>query len=173
MKNIQKINNLSQLDIFTQKLIKHLHIGDIIVLSGPLGVGKTAFTKSLAKALGIEKMVVSPTFTLERIYKIPGKLKGKSKETFLVHIDAYRLSGNSSPNGAAGHLLYDQLQSLDIDSFLNNSLVVIEWGELVENLLNSQELTKNIIHINISFATDDLSNSLRIFEIFGLDCYEI
>ncbi|MDR3152518.1 MAG: tRNA (adenosine(37)-N6)-threonylcarbamoyltransferase complex ATPase subunit type 1 TsaE [Bifidobacteriaceae bacterium] len=179
----KKITNLSQLDVFVKSFVKYLHIGDVVILSGPLGVGKTAFTKSLAKAFGIKKPIVSPTFTLQRVYKFPNDKKdfnlpiklnrnifvsGKNSPVFLVHIDAYRLFNSSSPHSENGYLLYDQLQNLDFDSYLDNSLIVIEWGELVKNILDEAKLAENIIQINISFGSDDLSDSSRVFKISGL-----
>lgn len=94
---------------FAENLTK----GCVIVLSGDLGVGKTAFTKGLALGLGIEDTITSPTFTLLKEYE--GRLE-------LKHIDAYRLEGVDSD--ALG--LYDLMS--------DQAVVVLEWGEFLDDL---------------------------------------
>ncbi|MEJ0053700.1 MAG: tRNA (adenosine(37)-N6)-threonylcarbamoyltransferase complex ATPase subunit type 1 TsaE [bacterium] len=92
----------------------------LVTLSGELGAGKTAFTKALAKALGVEESVTSPTFVLEKIYE-PGNQVFKR----LVHIDAYRLEGGA------------ELGPLGFDAVMRDSgnLVVLEWPEKVADAL--------------------------------------
>lgn len=90
----------------------------LVTLSGALGAGKTAFTKALAKALGIEEVVNSPTFVLEKIYALPpGAPFAK-----LIHIDAYRLQGGA------------ELAPLGFDEAMRErtNLIVLEWPEQVE-----------------------------------------
>lgn len=104
---------LADLDA-TQRLARdvagQLRAGDVIILTGQLGAGKTTFTQGLARALGITTPITSPTFVLARHHTHPdGGLN-------LVHVDAYRLSGA------------DELASLDIESWLQDSVVVVEWG---------------------------------------------
>ena len=93
----------------------------LVTLSGDLGAGKTAFTKALAKALGIEESVTSPTFVLEKIYALP---EGKAFQR-LIHIDAYRLGSSA------------ELPALGFDELMNDSanLVVLEWPESVADAL--------------------------------------
>lgn len=93
----------------------------LITLSGELGAGKTAFTKAVAKALGVEDHVTSPTFVLEKIYLLPEK----SAFTRLVHIDAYRLKSG------------EDLVALGFDELMKDSgtLVMLEWPEQVANTL--------------------------------------
>lgn len=92
----------------------------VVGLSGDLGAGKTAFTQALARELGISESITSPTFVLEKIYKLANQKFGK-----LVHVDAYRLE-----NGAEllklgfGELLADK-----------NNLIIIEWVERVQEIL--------------------------------------
>ncbi len=104
----------------------------IVALNGDLGAGKTAFTKEFATIIGIKDTVISPTFVLERIYKIPEKsILGKTFESF-IHIDAYRLSDGK------------ELISLGWEELISNpkNLIFIEWPERVEDVLPKK--TKNI-----------------------------
>jgi len=97
---------------------ENLHAGDLILLKGDLGAGKTALTQGIGAALGIVD-ITSPTFVISRIHH--------GKET-LVHVDAYRLVGEPLA-------LFDDL---DLDSHLQSSIIVIEWGEsFVERLADS------------------------------------
>lgn len=95
-----------------------LHAGDIITLSGPLGAGKTTFAQGLARALGIEAPITSPTFVILNEYR---------SEIPLLHMDAYRLEG----------LDYDALREAGWEDFLNrnNAIRLLEWPEMVEKWL--------------------------------------
>jgi len=128
-----------------------LGAGDVVVLSGPLGAGKTSLTQGLAEALGVRGRVTSPTFQLARRHA-PNSPGGPG----LVHVDAYRLRGEDLPahdGGAADsapatanadpHALADELESLDLDAFLDTDVVVVEWGEgLAEVLAESPWLVR-------------------------------
>ena len=94
----------------------------LVTLSGELGAGKTAFTKALALALGVEETVTSPTFVLEKIYKLGHPM---SKFKHLVHIDAYRLESGA------------ELAALGFDEILlgAGNLVVFEWPERAGDVL--------------------------------------
>ena len=96
-----------------QRLGKSLQAGDVLVLTGDLGAGKTTFTKGLALGLGISQMIKSPTYTIVREYE--GRLP-------LYHLDVYRIG--------------DDPDSIDLDDFLfGEGVTVIEWGELLgENI---------------------------------------
>ena len=96
-----------------------LRAGDLLVLSGPLGAGKTTFTQGLGEALGVRGRVTSPTFVLARVHRGPLPL---------VHVDAYRLR-----EPGVGRPL--DLDDLDLDAALEDSITVVEWGDgLVEHL---------------------------------------
>ena len=96
-----------------------LRPGDLVVLSGPLGAGKTALTQGIGEGLGVSGRVTSPTFVIARVHQGP---------TPLVHVDAYRLRD-------AGPVALDDL---DLDEEIDASVVVVEWGEgLVEQLSDS------------------------------------
>ncbi|MGJ7440138.1 tRNA (adenosine(37)-N6)-threonylcarbamoyltransferase complex ATPase subunit type 1 TsaE [Aquipuribacter sp. MA13-6] len=96
--------------------------GDVVVLSGSLGAGKTTFVQGLALGLGVTSPVTSPTFVLAREQR-PDPSGPRPDGPHLVHVDAYRLAG--AP----------ELDDLDLDSDLARSVVVVEWGEgLAERL---------------------------------------
>lgn len=95
-----------------------LQAGDLVILDGPLGAGKTTFTQGLARGLGVAGRVKSPTFTIAR----PHKSLGDGPD--LIHVDAYRLLGED-PAAAADPL--GALDSLDFD--YENAVVVAEWGK--------------------------------------------
>ena len=120
-----------------ERISTQLRIGDLILLSGPLGAGKTALTQGIGKGLGITG-ITSPTFVISRIHagKIP-----------LVHVDAYRLQGDNSA-------LFDDL---DLDALLESSIVIIEWGE---GLI--QRITSEYLEIDISIADDFQTRSVSI-----------
>lgn len=109
-----------------------LSAGDVVVLSGPLGAGKTTFVQGLAQELDVQGSVTSPTFVVSRVHK------PKSSGLALVHVDAYRLTSQSD------------LVDLDLDA-IRNAVFVIEWGKdyvsgFTENWLEididrAQELT--------------------------------
>lgn len=104
-----------------RRLAGELRPGDLVVLSGPLGAGKTALTQGIGVGLGVRGQVTSPTFVLARVH--PGPLP-------LVHVDAYRL------REGGGRL---ELDDLDLDASLDDSVTAVEWGEgLVEGLTESR-----------------------------------
>jgi tRNA threonylcarbamoyladenosine biosynthesis protein TsaE len=98
-----------------RRLAGALRAGDLIVLSGPLGAGKTTLTQGLGEGLKVRGPITSPTFVIARVH--PSLAGGPS----LVHADAYRLGG------------LDEVDDLDLD--LQDAVTVVEWGEgLVEEL---------------------------------------
>ena len=106
--------------------------GDVLVLSGDLGAGKTTFTQGLARGLGIEERVTSPTFVIARAHANP------SGGPDLVHVDAYRL----------GSVL--ELDDLDLDADLATSVVVVEWGGGL-----AERLSEDRLDIVITRGDDD------------------
>ncbi|KQB84246.1 tRNA (adenosine(37)-N6)-threonylcarbamoyltransferase complex ATPase subunit type 1 TsaE [Corynebacterium oculi] len=102
-----------------------LEAGDVVVLDGPLGAGKTTLTQGIARGMGVRGRVTSPTFVIAREHRDP------QGGPTLIHVDAYRLLGEGSaaadPVGA--------LDALDLDSELEEAVVVAEWGGgLVEQI---------------------------------------
>ena len=88
-----------------------LRAGDVVVLSGELGAGKTTFTQGLGTGLGVRGGVTSPTFVIARVH--PSLADGPA----LVHVDAYRIGGVA------------ELDDLDLDTSLDDAVTVVEWGE--------------------------------------------
>lgn len=88
--------------------------GDLLVLTGDLGAGKTCFTQGLGRGLGIEDRITSPTFTLANRYQ--GRL-------VLNHLDVYRLDGEADA------------ADLDLDELLDDGVTVVEWGDRIQGLL--------------------------------------
>lgn len=120
----------------TQKLGEELgaalEAGDLVVLDGPLGAGKTTFTQGIARGMGVKGRVTSPTFVIAREHSSIGS--GPS----LVHVDAYRLGDD--PLG--------ELDALDLDSALEEAVVVAEWGGgLVE------QLAQRYVHVTLDRRT--------------------
>jgi tRNA threonylcarbamoyl adenosine modification protein YjeE len=108
MLGTRTIENPDQMHELGLELGKALRAGDVLVLTGPLGAGKTTLTRGIGEGLGVRGPVTSPTFVLARTH--PSLLDGPP----LVHVDAYRL------NSAL------ELDDLDID--FAHSVVVVEWG---------------------------------------------
>jgi tRNA threonylcarbamoyladenosine biosynthesis protein TsaE len=95
-----------------RRLAALLGPGDLVLLNGALGAGKTTLTRGLGEGLGVRGAVTSPTFVIARVH--PSLTGGPA----LVHVDAYRLGGG-----------LDEMEDLDLDVSLPESVVVVEWGE--------------------------------------------
>ncbi len=109
------------------RLGEKLRAGDVVVLSGPLGAGKTVLAKGIAEAMDVEGPVTSPTFVLARVHRAR-----RSGAPAMVHVDMYRLLDHAVAD------LLGELDSLDLDTDLDDAVVVVEWGEgLVERLSQS------------------------------------
>ena len=109
------------------RLGKELRAGDVVVLSGPLGAGKTVLAKGIAQAMDVDGPVVSPTFVLARVHRARS-----ADAPAMIHVDLYRLLDDSAVD------LLAELDSLDLDTDLEDAVVVVEWGEgLAERLSDS------------------------------------
>lgn len=127
--------------------------GDIILLSGPLGAGKTTFAQGFGAGLNISEPIVSPTFTIAR--ELEGQFPN-GNSAHLIHVDAYRLGGNAyAPGQNAVERLLDELESLGLDEELedpsDNTIILMEWGEQMAAALASERLE---IHIDRPLNTD-------------------
>lgn len=133
----KKITGEEQTRAFALELAEGLKKGDLIALSGDLGTGKTAFTRYIAEGLGITETVTSPTFTIIQEYR-SGRLP-------LYHFDVYRVSDE------------EELFELGYEEyFYGDGVCVVEWADLIENLLPEGALR---IHIEYGRGEDE-----RIFE---------
>ncbi|MDQ1684914.1 MAG: tRNA threonylcarbamoyladenosine biosynthesis protein TsaE [Frankiaceae bacterium] len=104
--------------------------GDLVVLTGELGAGKTTLTQGIGSGLGVNGDVLSPTFVIARVHR-GGRIP-------LVHADAYRLSS------------VEEIDDLDLDASLDESLTVVEWGAgLVERLAGDR------LEVRIERSADD------------------
>lgn len=111
---------------FGRALAGLLRPGDVLILTGDLGAGKTTFTQGLAAGLGVHSGVVSPTFVLSRVHRAPADAPAGTPD--LVHVDAYRLRSAS------------ELTDLDLDASVDRSVTVVEWGRgLAESLAGHPE----------------------------------
>jgi tRNA threonylcarbamoyladenosine biosynthesis protein TsaE len=104
------------------RLGRLLRAGDLVILTGGLGAGKTTLTQGIAQGLGVRGPVTSPTFVIARVH--PSLVGGP----VLVHVDAYRLSG------------LDELDDLDLDADLDRAVTVVEWGRGVADDLSGAAL---------------------------------
>ena len=93
------------------RLAQVLQAGDLVLLVGDLGAGKTTFTQGVAQGLGVVEPVTSPTFVIARVHP------STTRRPDLVHVDAYRLGSLA------------EVDDLDLDTSLDRSVTVVEWGE--------------------------------------------
>ncbi|CAM3862893.1 tRNA (adenosine(37)-N6)-threonylcarbamoyltransferase complex ATPase subunit type 1 TsaE [Corynebacterium belfantii] len=123
-----RLETTAETQTFAEELGRHLEAGDVIILDGPLGAGKTTFTQGLARGLNVKGRVTSPTFVIAREHK--SLIGGPS----LVHVDAYRLIDDAAD--ATDPIC--ALDSLDLETELEDAVVVAEWGGgLVEQITDS------------------------------------
>jgi tRNA threonylcarbamoyladenosine biosynthesis protein TsaE len=132
-----------------KNIAKDLKGGDIVLLKGDLGAGKTTLTKGIAMGLGITDDIVSPTFTLMQIYPInnhPPKADPSGAKN-LVHVDTYRLDDEND------------LIDIGIEDYLGeeNTVCIIEWPEKIAGLLKN----KKIVNITIE-SLDENNRSITI-----------
>lgn len=115
-----------QTHAFGARLAGVLQAGDLLVLSGELGAGKTTFTQGLGEGLGVRPGIISPTFVLVRIHpNLPDGARPGGPD--LVHVDAYRL-------GSAA-----EIDDIDLENTMDSAVTVVEWGhERVEHLSDSR-----------------------------------
>lgn len=152
-----QLTSLAQMRTFAEVLAGHLRAGDLLMLSGNLGAGKTTFTQSLGRALGVAGRITSPTFVIAREH--PSLSDGPA----LVHVDAYRLSDA------------EELGDLDLDSELEESITVVEWGAGVAEQLSSDYLGLTITPMftlgedfdSDASVEDPLEDERRIVELHG------
>lgn len=109
--------DLAGLEEFAGEIVKNLQSGEVLLLSGPLGAGKTTFVQALARALGVPDKVNSPSYTIVGEYEVPHHQIIKK----LIHVDLYRLEQNVAEDPAVKDVL-ERIHEL-------GRLTVIEWAE--------------------------------------------
>ena len=119
-----------------KRLAKHLNAGDLVILIGPLGAGKTTLTRGVGEGLGVEGNVSSPTFVIARTHKRFGLPP-------LVHVDAYRL-------GSAA-----ELDDLDIP--FANSIVLVEWGKGL-----TQDISQHWLEVELTRDTTGTTEDRQV-----------
>jgi tRNA threonylcarbamoyladenosine biosynthesis protein TsaE len=130
------VRDLSELDEFVRTWVAQLRPGDVVALHGDLGVGKTTFVRTLARALGVREWIVSPTFT--RVQEYRGRWP-------LVHVDFYR---GASPS---------EWSSLGLDELPRDAILAIEWAERAGPCVPA-----NAWHIYMDYGTSPTERYLRV-----------
>jgi len=114
---VETLATAEEMRSYGVRLAARLRAGDLLILSGPLGAGKTTLVQGIAEGLKVRGPITSPTFVIARVH--PSLCGGPP----LVHADAYRLGGSL------------EVDDLDLDASLEESVTIVEWGEgLVEGL---------------------------------------
>lgn len=125
---------------FAYNLAKKLQKGNIIVLTGDLGSGKTKFTQGILKYFQLENEISSPTFTIVNEYH--------KDDTNIYHFDVYRLADS------------DEFYAIGGEEYFNNGICIIEWGEIIEDILPND-------YLKISFTKDVNNENYRNLELIS------
>ena len=137
MKRQHELPTLADTHALGRELAALARPGDLLVLVGPLGAGKTALTQGIGAGLGVRDPVTSPTFVIARVHR-DGRIP-------LVHVDAYRLGGHAD------------VDDLDLDVTVASSLTVVEWGQgLVEQLADEH------LQVRLDRRDDDVRTALLL-----------
>ena len=124
---------------FGARLAALLRAGDLVVLTGPLGAGKTALVQGIGAGLHVQGDVTSPTFVIARVHR-PDPESGGT--TPLVHADAYRIGAAADPLA--------EIDGLDLDASMEDAVTVVEWGEGIV-----EQLRDNHLRVRIDRRDDD------------------
>lgn len=118
---------------------RELRAGDVVVLSGPLGAGKTVLAKGIAQGMDVDGPVTSPSYVLARVH--PAR---RPDAPAMVHVDMYRLLDDPALD------LLAELDSLDLDTDLDDAVAVVEWGEGL-----AERLSERLLSIHLDRRSDD------------------
>ena len=142
MKKYQiKLNNENETKEYAKKIAAELKIGDVIVLTGELGSGKTKFTEGILEYFNLQDEISSPTFTIVNEYHTPSFP--------LYHFDVYRLEEE------------EEFLAIGGDEYFEKGVCIIEWGEMIEDLLPNK-------YIKICFSKDENDINVRFLDITEL-----
>ena len=131
-------HNSSETMKFASELASTLHVGDVVVLSGELGAGKTKFTEGFLKYFGLDNQISSPTFSIVNEYKKDNR--------HIYHFDVYRLED------------VDEFYAIGGEEYFSSGICIIEWGEIIEEALPNN-------YIKITFEKDISDENLRYLKI--------
>ncbi|MGW2085479.1 tRNA (adenosine(37)-N6)-threonylcarbamoyltransferase complex ATPase subunit type 1 TsaE [Streptomyces sp. NPDC001880] len=140
------VESPEQMQALGRRIAAILRPGDLVMLTGELGAGKTTLTRGLGEGLGVRGAVTSPTFVMARVH--PSLTGGPA----LVHVDAYRLGGG-----------LDEMEDLDLDVSLPESVVVVEWGDG-----KVEELSEDRLQVVIDRAVGDTDDERREVTLVGI-----
>ena len=131
-------HNSSETMKFASELASTLHVGDVVVLSGELGAGKTKFTEGFLKYFGLDNQISSPTFSIVNEYK--------KDNIHIYHFDVYILED------------VDEFYAIGGEEYFSSGICIIEWGEIIEEALPNN-------YIKITFEKDISDENLRYLKI--------
>ena len=128
-----------------EKIGRQLRAGDLLILTGELGAGKTTLTQGIAEGVGVRGPITSPTFVLARVH--PSLIGGPA----LVHVDAYRLGS------------LEELDDLDLDTDVDDAVTIVEWGHGV-----AEGLSESRLDVRITRAVADEAGETRRVDVTGV-----
>ena len=134
-----KLPTVDDTRAFGRRLASILRPGDLVLLTGPLGAGKTALVQGIGAGLGVTDPITSPTFVIARVHR---------GRTTLVHADAYRLGDRPDPRA--------EIDDLDLDASADDAVTVVEWGAGLVEHLNDEYVQVRI---------DRLDDDTRVVEL--------
>jgi tRNA threonylcarbamoyladenosine biosynthesis protein TsaE len=134
-----KLSTVADTKDFGRRLAGVLRPGDLVLLTGPLGAGKTALVQGIGAGLGVEGAITSPTFVIARVHRGPVPL---------VHADAYRLGDRPDPRA--------EIDDLDLDASAEDAVTVVEWGAGLVEQLNDEYLQVRIDRLDDDTRTVEL-----------------
>jgi tRNA threonylcarbamoyladenosine biosynthesis protein TsaE len=128
-----RLDTVDQTKELGRRLAAVLRAGDLLLLTGPLGAGKTALAQGIGAGLGVLGAVTSPTFVIARVHRGPLPM---------VHADAYRLGDRPDPRL--------EIDDLDLDASADDAVTVVEWGEGL-----AEHLSETYLQVRIDRRDDD------------------
>jgi len=123
MRKVYISSNADQTEDIGREVASFLKIGDVIAMKGDLGAGKTVFSRGIARGLGIDDVVASPTYTI--VHEYNGRLP-------LYHFDVYRIG------------CVEEMDDIGYYDYINDGVCVIEWAELIQDILPDKHIVAEI-----------------------------